>query len=105
MTEVKVPGYKQNPPDWCDDCNAAPGGECSDCGCTHNCWKAGIMIELLLIAITWYLTKVFYTRDIRINWTDLGDPDTVMATCSRCSREGYIAQHNIRAPHYCMSCK
>jgi hypothetical protein len=63
------------------------------------------MIELLLIAITWYLTKVFYTRDIRINWTDLGDPDTVMATCSRCSREGYIAQHNIRAPHYCMSCK
>ena len=37
MTEVKIPGYKQNPPDWCDDCNAAPGGECPDCGCTHNC--------------------------------------------------------------------
>lgn len=37
MAEVKVPGYKQNPPDWCDDCNAAPGGECPDCGCTHNC--------------------------------------------------------------------
>ncbi len=33
----KIPGYKQTPPDWCDDCNAAPGGECPDCGCTHNC--------------------------------------------------------------------
>jgi len=37
MTEVKVPGYKQNPPDWCDDCNTAGGEECPDCGCTHNC--------------------------------------------------------------------
>ena len=33
----KIPGYKQTPPDWCDDCVAAPGGECPDCGCTHNC--------------------------------------------------------------------
>ena len=35
--DKKIPGYKQTPPDWCDDCNAAPGGECPDCGCTHNC--------------------------------------------------------------------
>ena len=63
------------------------------------------MIELSLIAITWYLTKVFYTRDIRINWTDLGDPNTVMATCSRCSRSEYITKENIRVPNYCMLCK
>jgi len=37
MTEAKIPGYKQNPPDWCDDCKAAGGEECPDCGCTHNC--------------------------------------------------------------------
>jgi hypothetical protein len=37
ITKENIPGYKQNPPDWCDDCNAAPGGECPDCGCTHNC--------------------------------------------------------------------
>ena len=37
MSEKKIPGYLQTPPDWCDDCNAAPGGECPDCGCTHNC--------------------------------------------------------------------
>lgn len=37
MTEEKIPGYKQNPPDWCDDCVANPGETCPDCGCTHNC--------------------------------------------------------------------
>jgi hypothetical protein len=37
MSEKKIPGYLQTPPDWCDDCVAAPGGECPDCGCTHNC--------------------------------------------------------------------
>lgn len=63
------------------------------------------MIELSLIAITWYLTKLFYTRDIRINWTDLGDPNTVRATCFRCSRSEYIDEENLRVPSYCMSCK
>ena len=33
----KIPGYKQTPPDWCDDCVAHPGETCPDCGCTHNC--------------------------------------------------------------------
>jgi hypothetical protein len=37
MTEAKIPGYKQNPPDWCDDCKGNAGEECPDCGCTHNC--------------------------------------------------------------------
>ena len=37
MNEAKIPGYKQNPPDWCDDCKSAGGEECPDCGCTHNC--------------------------------------------------------------------
>ena len=36
-SEEKIPGYKQNPPDWCDDCVAHPGETCPDCGCTHNC--------------------------------------------------------------------
>ena len=63
------------------------------------------MIELSLIAITWYLTKVFYTRDTQIKWVDFGDPNVVKAVCSRCSRSEYISQENIRVPNYCMSCK
>ena len=35
--QEKIPGYKQNPPDWCDDCISNPGEQCPDCGCTHNC--------------------------------------------------------------------
>jgi len=36
-SEEKLPGYKQTPPDWCDDCAGNPGEVCPDCGCTHNC--------------------------------------------------------------------
>jgi hypothetical protein len=34
--EENIPKYKQNPPDWCDDCTVQDG-PCPDCGCTHNC--------------------------------------------------------------------
>jgi len=63
------------------------------------------MLELLLIAITWYATKVFYTRDTRIKWVDFGDPSIVKATCHKCARSGYVGIDNLRAPYYCMLCK
>lgn len=34
--EVKLPGYKQTPPDWCDDCTIQDS-VCTICGCSHNC--------------------------------------------------------------------
>jgi len=63
------------------------------------------MIELLLIAITWYATKVFYTRDARIKWVDFGDPSIVKATCYKCAKSGYVGIDQLRAPYYCISCK
>jgi hypothetical protein len=36
MTEEKIPGYKQIPPDWCDDCTIQDS-VCTICGCSHNC--------------------------------------------------------------------
>ena len=62
------------------------------------------MIELLLIAITWYITKLFYTRDPEIN-IPKKETDIIRATCFRCSRSEYIAKQNLRVPSYCMSCK
>ena len=105
MTEAKIPGYKQNPPDWCDDCNAAPGGECPDCGCTHNCWKAGTMIELSLILITWYITKIYYTRDLKVNMPNTGNPNLIQARCNKCSQTIITYKDNMRNPFYCMPCK
>lgn len=60
------------------------------------------MIELLLIAITWYITKLYYTRSFRF---DIEQSDLTRATCAKCARSGYISQDNLRATYYCMSCK
>ena len=62
-------------------------------------------MELLAILVTWYVTKLYYTREMRINWTDFGDPNIVKATCVKCARSGYVSLENLRAPYYCMSCK
>lgn len=56
------------------------------------------MIELSLIAITWYLTKVYYTRSPK-------ESNIVKATCFKCARSEYIAKEHIRVPSYCMTCK
>ena len=60
------------------------------------------MITILAIAITWYLTKIYYTRSFTL---DIEQSDLVRATCAKCARSGYINPDNLRAPYYCMSCK
>jgi len=60
------------------------------------------MLELLLIAITWYITKLYYTRSFTL---DIEESDLIKVTCSKCSRSGYISQDNLRVPYYCISCK
>jgi formylmethanofuran dehydrogenase subunit E len=62
------------------------------------------MIELLLIAITWYITKLFYTRDIRINIPQR-ESDLMDAICSKCAQTIVIRKENMRTPFYCMVCK
>jgi len=60
------------------------------------------MLELSLIAITWYITKLYYTRSFRF---DIEQSDLTRVTCSKCARTGYVNPENLRAPYYCMSCK
>lgn len=59
-------------------------------------------MELLAILITWYVTKLYYTRSFRF---DIEQSDLIKATCSKCARTGYVAQDQLRAPYYCMGCK
>jgi len=63
------------------------------------------MIELLLIAITWYITKLFYTRDIKVNMPNTGNPNLVQATCSNCAQVIVTHVENMRNPFYCMLCR
>lgn len=63
------------------------------------------MIELLLIAATWYATKVYYTRDLKINIPGLEENGLMTAKCSRCSQHMVIREENMRTPFYCNVCK
>jgi len=60
------------------------------------------MIELLLIAITWYVTKLYYTKSFSF---DIEQSDLIQAICSNCSRLVYVSPDNMRNPYYCVSCK
>jgi len=62
------------------------------------------MIELSLIAITWYATKIYYTRSLEINRPE-DDSEIVRSICVGCARLEYIHRDNLRIPYYCMSCK
>jgi len=63
------------------------------------------MITLLLIITTWYLTKLFYTKTLRIELPQLGDPNIIHAICSKCARGTVTHMDNMRSPFYCNSCK
>jgi len=60
------------------------------------------MITILAILITWYVTKLYYTRSFTF---DIEQSDLIKATCYKCARSVYIAPENLRAPYYCISCK
>lgn len=62
------------------------------------------MIELLLIAITWYATKVFYTRDIKINIPQR-ETDFIDALCAKCAQTLVIHKKHMRTPFYCLLCR
>ena len=63
------------------------------------------MIELLLIALTWYITKIYYTRELKVNMPSTDNPDIVQARCNKCSQILVINVENMRTPFYCMLCK
>ena len=60
------------------------------------------MITILAILITWYITKIYYTRQFGFQ---IEQSDLIRATCSKCARTGYVSPENLRAPYYCMLCK
>ena len=62
------------------------------------------MIELLLIAITWYITKVYYTKDPKVN-IPKRETDLMDALCSKCAQTIVIRKENMRTPFYCVLCK
>jgi len=62
------------------------------------------MLTLTLILITWYATKVYYTRNLKLSMPT-SDPNMVHVMCAKCSQTIYTHVDNLRAPYYCMVCK
>ena len=62
------------------------------------------MLTITLVLITWYLTKIYYTKTLTIS-TNIEDTEMVLATCSKCARTVLTHHTNLRSPHYCLACK
>jgi len=63
-----------------------------------------MMLTIILITLTWYATKIYYTKQFTIEISEK-DPNMVLATCSKCSQRIQTHVDNIRTPYYCLTCK
>jgi len=61
------------------------------------------MITIIAIALTWYATKVYYTKQFIIEVAEK-DPTMSHIQCSGCSQIIYTNKENFRVPYYCMTC-
>ena len=63
------------------------------------------MITILAIFITWYLTKVYYTKSLRLRIEGVDADKLIKVKCSKCARSVFTVSENLRAPFYCSMCK
>jgi len=61
------------------------------------------MLTILSILITWYATKVYYTKDFLIHMPEQ-DPTMGHIQCSSCSQTIYTNKDNFRVLYYCLAC-
>lgn len=63
------------------------------------------MTTLLAILITWYLTKVFYTKKLSIDYINLAERGLRELKCYKCAKTHIVKEENARNPFYCTGCK
>jgi hypothetical protein len=63
------------------------------------------MITLLAIIITWYLSKVFYTKKFSIDFNNLAERGLRELKCYKCARTHVVKEEHARNPFYCAGCK
>ena len=63
------------------------------------------MITLLAVLLTWYLTKVYYTRSLRLNVDGVDNDKLIRVKCSKCAQSTFTVSENLRTPFYCSMCK
>ena len=63
------------------------------------------MITIAAILITWYLTKVYYTKSLRLMIEGVDNDKLIKVKCSKCARSVFTVSDNLRTPFYCSMCK
>ena len=63
------------------------------------------MITLLAIVVTWYLTKLYYTRSPRVMIGKFDTEGLIHEKCSKCSQIIATREDNLRVPFYCSACR
>jgi hypothetical protein len=63
------------------------------------------VITIAAILITWYLTKVYYTRSLRLKIDGVDADKLIKVKCSKCARSVFTVSENLRTPFYCSMCK
>ena len=63
------------------------------------------MITVLAVLLTWYLTKLYYTKSPILKTSKFDNKDLIHAKCSKCSSLTRTNKDNLRIPFYCSICK
>jgi hypothetical protein len=61
------------------------------------------MTYLVLMGLSWYATKFYYTRTFKLMPKEVSDSVTII--CNHCSRQYTTAVENLRTSNYCGTCK
>jgi formamidopyrimidine-DNA glycosylase len=56
---------------------------------------------LTIALITWYITKLYYTRSFRLH---MAKSELIELKCSHCGKPIYRVADNIRVYNYCTDC-
>jgi hypothetical protein len=64
-----------------------------------------MLTTIFAMFVTWYLTKIYYTRTMVVKLDNLEARGLVQEKCSKCSILVTTRHENLRTPFYCSSCK
>ena len=64
-----------------------------------------MLITTIAVLVTWYASKVYYTKTTLVKISKLDTKGFLQAKCSKCSNVVTIHKDNLRVPFYCSSCK
>lgn len=64
-----------------------------------------MITTLTAILITWYATKIYYTRTLHVKIDGLEKHGLTQAKCSKCSQNIVLKGEHLRTPFYCVACK